>query len=246
MILDELKLSSDDSTIVQEHVLYLVSKYRAIVLEQKYNSTNSTATTVSTSNYQTLCLNFKQVPGLLSSSCSVPSDEVYLRSEEEIPTLMSIGSTRVYAQDYYKGEITLISKDRMRYVGFNKYLQNIIYASIHNKHLYLKSFNPQFIYLESAKLTGVFEDDQTAAELECSDDVCGEEESNTEESCDILDKTFPLEDELVGQVIKYIVAELSPVTHAPADDTNNASDDLSDLATYIKLNAKSKLSKELS
>jgi hypothetical protein len=76
--------------------------------------------------------------------------------------------------------------------------------------------------------------------------VCGEEESNTEESCDILDKTFPLEDELVGQVIKYIVAELSPVTHAPADDTNNASDDLSDLATYIKLNAKSKLSKELS
>jgi hypothetical protein len=42
-----------------------------------------------------------------------------LKSIQEIPNLMKIGVQRIYPQNYYLGEITYISRDRMKYVGYN-------------------------------------------------------------------------------------------------------------------------------
>ena len=49
MCLDEIKLASDDSYITEDHILFLISKYRAFLLKQKYEKTNMP---VSFSNYQ--------------------------------------------------------------------------------------------------------------------------------------------------------------------------------------------------
>ena len=84
--------------------------------------------------------------------------------------------------------------DRMKFVGFNKYMQNIIYATKGlDDRLYMKSNNPQFLYLEQVKFAGIFEDTEKAAELSCDGKEGG--------PCDIMDKEFPLEATLIPQML---------------------------------------------
>jgi hypothetical protein len=52
LVLDELKLTSDDSLYNEEHVIYLLNKYRAFLLKQKYS--NDIKKTIPESNYQTI------------------------------------------------------------------------------------------------------------------------------------------------------------------------------------------------
>ena len=62
---------------------------------------------------------------------------------------MKIGNQKVYPTDFFQGEITLVSRERLRYVGHNKYLKNIIYCALGpDNHLYFKSSNPQHLYLK--------------------------------------------------------------------------------------------------
>mgnify|MGYP007131985055 CR=1 FL=1 len=68
-------------------------------------------------------------------------------------------------------------------------------------------------------MTGIFENPEEVAKLSCED--------NEEESCDILDKDFPLEEALVPVLIELCVKELSGAVYRPEDNRNNASDDLS-------------------
>lgn len=216
MCLDELKVSADDSYFSEEHIIFLASKFRGALLKQTYKDIKKE---IPESNYQTLCLDLIQVPAITGEECE---GGTYLRSKEKIPFLMSIATPRVYTEDYYQGEITYVSKERMRYVGYNRWLPNIIYASIGpDNYLYLKSFNPQYLYLENIKLTGVFEDSEKASELEC----------DSSDTCDILDKTFSLEEALIPQLIQLVVKELSRPEYLPKDSANNAEDDLSGIAT---------------
>lgn len=118
-------------------------------------------------------------------------------------------------------------------------MQKIVYAAIGtDRYLYLKSSNPQYKYLENIKVTGIFEDPEEASQYECDND--GEEEV-----CDILDKEFPLEDELIPQCIQLVVKELLGVVYRPRDAYNNASDELSSLYTYIRNNMKSNFQKQI-
>ena len=232
LILDLLKQSSDDSYYTQEHILFLVSKIRSAILKQTYSNIKKE---IPESNYQTICLDLKEVSAIAGEPCEGGS---YLRSQQEIPSTLTIGNTQIYPVDYYQGEITFVSRERMRYVGHNKWLQNIIYASLGpDSHLYFKSSNPQYLYMEKAKMTGIFEDTDKAAELECS--------SEGEEVCDIMDRKFPLEEGLVASVIELTVKYLNGVAYKPKDTTNNAADDLSDIMTFIRRNMKSNLQKQI-
>lgn len=215
MVLDELKLYSDDALYTEEHVMFLLGKYRTFLLKQRYSDVKKQ---IPESNYQTICLDLIEVPAISGEPCEGGS---YLRSKEKIPFLMKIGNPMVYPVDYYQGEITYVSRERMRYVGYNKYLKNIIYASIGpDNYLYFKSFNPQYLYLEKARMTGIFEDPQAASELQCPDE-------SGDTVCDVLDKTFPIEDSLVPQLVQLVVQELYNHSRSEEDDENNAKDDLS-------------------
>ena len=232
LILDLLKQSSDDSYYTPEHILFLVSKIRSAILKQTYSNIKKE---IPESNYQTICLDLKEVPAIAGQPCEGGS---YLRSQQEIPSTLTIGNTQIYPVDYYQGEITFVSRERMRYVGHNKWLQNIIYASLGpDSHLYFKSSNPQYLYMKKAKMTGIFEDTDKAAELECP--------SEEGEVCDIMDKKFPLEEGLVASVIELTVKYLNGAAYKPKDSTNNAADDLSDIMTFIRRNMKSNLQKQI-
>lgn len=231
IVLDELKLSADDAYFTEEHVVFLLGKYRGLLLKQQYKDIKKE---IPESNFQTLCLDLIQVPAIAGEPCE---GGTYLRSKEKIPFLMNITTPRVYTGDYYQGDITYVSRERMKYVGYNRWLPNIIYASIGpDNYLYFKSFNPQYLYLEKAKLTGIFEDPEKAAQFECD---------KSEGSCDILDMPFHLEEALIPQVVQLVVKELSGSIYKPKDDENNSSDDLSELAAFIRRNVKSNLQKQI-
>lgn len=233
MVLDELKLYSDDAVYTEDHVILLLDKYRTFLIKQRYSDIKKQ---IPESNYQTICLDLIEVPAISGEPCEGGS---YLRSKEKIPYLMKIGTPMIYPVDYYQGEITYVSRERMRYVGYNRYLQNIIYASIGpDNYLYFKSFNPQYLYLEKVRMTGVFEDPQAASELQCPDE-------NGDTVCDVLDKTFPIEDALIPPMIELVVKELLGANYRPEDSENNATDDLSNLATFLQRNTKSNIAKAL-
>lgn len=219
MALDELKLSSDDAQFTEDHVIFLAGKMRTFLLKQRYSDIKKQ---IPESNYQTICLDLIQVPAISGEPCE---GGTYLRSKEKVPFLMQIGTPRVYPLDYYQGEITYVSRDRMRYVGYNKFLQNIIYCSIGpDNYLYFKSLNPQYLYLEKVKFTGIFQDPMQASDLQCPD-------SNGETTCDLLDRIFPIEDALVPPLIELVVKELTGPVYKSDDEENNAKDDLANKLT---------------
>lgn len=216
LVLDEAKGLSDDFSFTEDHIIFLLDKYRSFLLKQRYSDIKKQ---IPESNYQTLCLDLMQVPAISGEPCE---GGTYLKSKEKIPFLMQIGNTKVTSVDYFQGEFNFISRDRMRYVGHNKYLKNMIYVTIApDQYLYFKSSNSNFLYLEKVKMTGIFQDASTAAQLDC----------NNVDDCDPLENTFPLEEALISPLIELTLKELLGSVYRPKDENNNASDDLDKLNT---------------
>lgn len=216
MCLDELKLLSDDSFYTPDHLIFLLVKYRSFLLKQRYSDIKKQ---IPDSNYQSICLDLIEVPAISGEPCEGSS---YLRSKDKIPTTMMVGNPRVYPTDFYQGEIAYISRDRMRYIGYNRFMRNIIYCSkAPDGYLYFKSWNPQFLYIENVRFSAIFEDAKEASEMACP------EENGA--ICKLEDKVFPIEDALVPPLVELVVKELRGPEYSPKDEDNNAHDDLDDL-----------------
>lgn len=236
-ILDEVKLISDDSVFTEDHVIFLIKKYRSFLIKKEQEKEKSTTDTASEFEYQQICLDLEQVEAISGMPCE---GGYYLRSTKAIPKILEGTTPRVYPVDFYNGiNIVFIPRDRMRFVGTNKFLRNIIWVSLGpDLHLYLKSNNTQFLYMEKLRMSAIFEDFDEASKLSCDD-------SGDSTACDALDAVFPIRDYLVPTLIELVVKELVGGAYRPADTANNASDDLSNLAAYIRLNAKSSLAKQI-
>lgn len=210
MVLDELKLLSDDATFNEEHVIFLANKYRIFLLKQRYSDVRKE---IPSSNFQTICIDLEKY-----SADNNPCTPTYLRSTQKIPSTLDIGTPKIYPMDMFAGlNISYVSFDRFKAVGHNKYLKNIIYATEgEDDYLYLNSANPQFSYLKKIQMTGIFENAEDAVELQCNKE---------DKACDILDLEFPLESALVPTLIELIVKELSGAKYQLHDDENNAHDD---------------------
>lgn len=205
LALEELKLTSDDSYYTEDHILFLLNKYRAFLLKQRYSDIKKQ---MPESNYQTI--------GLTLANATV-SGTTYLKSSATIPYLMQIGNPRVYSTDYYTGDIALVSRDRMRYVGNNRFLQKMIYCSIHpDSYMYFISATSSVLTLTSANITAVFQD-------------CIQAANQQDATSDIMDKTFPIEEALISPLVELVMKEILGVKYIPKDDENNASDDMSNM-----------------
>ena len=219
MCLDELQLSSDDATFTEDHIIFLANKYRALLLKKQYIDLKKA---IPESNYQDVCLDLEMVNAFDDDPCS----ESYLRSTEKIPDMLPVGTPIITGMDFITGEITYVSRERIRYVGHNKFLQNVMYATLGpDDKLYIKTNNPQASYLEKVRFSGIFENPEEAAKLSCDDNT------DDENVCDVLDKKFPLEEALIPLMIELIVKEISNAIYRPADEENNANDDLTNKMT---------------
>ena len=218
LILDQLKVTSDDAIWTEEHILFLCKKYRSFLIKKEQEKERSSADIASEFEYQQICLDLEKVAAIDGEPCT---GGYYLRTTQKIPKILEGNQPRVYPIDFYQGiNISYISRDRMRYVGTNPYLQNIIYVSLGpDLHLYLNSSNPQFMYLKKLRVNAIFEDFDAAADLLCDSE--GEDES-----CDVLDASFPIRDYLVPALIELVVKALVNPSRLPEDTKNNAADDL--------------------
>lgn len=219
MVLGLLKERSDDAYYTEEHVLFLVSRIRSVLLERKYRgSRNAAFAPMSSENMQTLCLNLE--PADFSGGCN----GAWLRSVERVPALL--GSDIMYVHtvsDVLPTSVTFVAEERMPYVGHNPWLAKIIYCSrSKDGHLYFRSLDPQFMFLEKVIADGVFADPEAASALECSAD-------GIPVACDVLDRRFPLEDSLVSQCVELAVQELTGARYAPEDKRNDARDGLGEV-----------------
>lgn len=217
--LDILKELSDDSYYTEENIIFLASKMRTLLLERKYkNSRNQTFTPMSDENMQDICLEL-QPAELAPAGCT----GMWLRSVKEIPDTVNVADAKLSTvSDMIQSAVTFIPSERMPYVGYNKWLQKILYASKSSDgHLYITGSNPQFMYLEKVRMTAVFSDPVKAAELSCEGEG---------KACDILEMPFPLESALIPSCIELTVQELMGSRYAPQDKQNNAKDDLSDVS----------------
>lgn len=220
-ILDLVKVSSDDSFWTEDHVLFLCKKYRSFLLKKEQEKEKSSTDVASEFEYQQICLDLEKVPAIDGTPCT---GGYYLRTTKAIPKILEGTQPRVYPIDFYQGiNISYVSRDRMRYVGTNPYLKNIIYVSLGpDFHLYLNSSNIQFLYLKKIRMSAIFEDFDQASDLLCDD-------NGSSTSCDPLDAEFPIRDYLVPALIELVVKELSGAEYKPEDKANNANDDLSDV-----------------
>ena len=219
--LDAIKAFSDDSYVNEDHIVFLLSKYRGYLLQQYHNIKKL----IPDSNYQTICLT-------LTSTDSIPcTNGAILKSNEEVPSLMPIGNPSIYLFNGFESEnIVFIPFTRLKAVGWNKWKKNFIYVAVGpDKHLYLSSSNPQAQYLETLRLKGLFEDFEKAFELECNEDG---------KPCDEMEKDFPLEVALVPDLIARVVKDALGMAWKTSDSNNNANDDLADIATYVRQNMK--------
>lgn len=219
LCLDALKILSDDSIYTEEHVIFLLKKYRSFLIKKEQDKEKSSQDIASEFEYQQICLDLEKVPAIDGDPCT---GGYYLRTTQKIPKILEGTLPRVYPLDFYQGiYISYVSRDRMRYVGTNPFLQNIIYTSLGpDMHLYLNSSNPQFLYMKKLRISAIFEDMDEAAELLCDD-------SGEDVSCDVLDMEFPIRDYLVPPLIELVVKELSGSKYLPRDSRNDADDGLS-------------------
>ena len=224
MVLDLAKAAtSDDSFWTEDHVIFLLKKYRSFLIKKEQEKQKATTDIASEFEYQQICLDLEKVPAIDGEPCT---GGYYLRTTKKIPKILEDNQPRVYPIDFYQGiNISYVPRDRMRYVGTNKFLQNIIYVSLGpDLHLYLNSSNPQFLYLKKLRMSAVFEDFDEMSSYLCNDD-------GSSISCDVMDEVFPIREYLIPTLMELVVKELTSAKYQPVDDKNNAADDMSKVST---------------
>lgn len=225
MCLDLLKGSSDDFSFTEEHIAYLLDKYRAFLLKQKY--TNEYKKPVPNSNYQNIQIKITKV--------SVPGERV-IKSDNQLPNLLDVGIPKIVSDDYYDIHFEYVSKERFPFVCNNKYLKRFWYCCTDNQnYLNVTSTGTRYFLGKEDKplvltLTGIFENPKEVFEYN---------------GVDYLEEEFPIEEALIPNLIELVVKTLAPAIYKPEDDINNAKDDLSTIATYLRKNLKSAFQKQL-
>jgi hypothetical protein len=252
MVLDELKLASDDSYYTEDHIIYLLEKYRAYILNTDKNdmARNSRA------NYQNLVFTVRKEYSIEGYDDRIKKFKKFYISSTNIPNIIDIRKPKLYLNNYYNDSVELVYRERMKYVGYNKYLKSFRYASIApDNYLHLVAWEDlktipvfgtdkdiTFDYtfdhtfkgeeFETLKLWAVYQSPKEVIELMNPD-------------AEILDEEFPLDNALVGLLIQYVVKELLGASYRPADTTNNAKDDLSDIESFVRRNMKSQFQKQI-
>lgn len=214
LVLDELKGDSDDFIFNENHILFLLSKYRTFLLKQRYSDIKKEIPEI---NYQKI-----QIPIIQNQNVVLNNNLSYSDSTTPIPTIMTIGNTKVIPpEEYYTfSETSFITKDRLRYVGYNKYCKSIIYSCILDNKYLRCAYHPSNEHIINdysyMNVVAIFQD-------------CFEVDTKyiaTDEG-DIMDCIFPMEVNLTPDLVGLVVKELTQVEYKPDDNINNGSDDLS-------------------
>lgn len=241
MALDALKIHSDDSKFTEDHVIFLLNKYRAYILQQKYSKTLEG---INNRNYQSINIELKtDIKAFLQDI----SGGKILKSNKEIPSIINISLPEVQIETTvvegeeenavtYEGNESIVftTEDRIRYTGFNRFLKKVIYCCIDKNNIFILKCadNTRISKINKVYLSAIFSDPISVFNFNASDS-------------DILDEEFPLEESLTPAVLELVLKDLTNGIYKPSDNTNNAQDALSDLAGFLRRNMKSQFQKQI-
>jgi hypothetical protein len=241
MCLDLIKGNSDDFSYSEEHVAYLLDKFRALLLKQRYG--NNRKKEIPYSNYQTISIKLE-----LST---FEGNKYYICNPIDgttIPYTLQIGIPRIsVASDSY-GDINLeyISRERLPFVGNNKYLKNFWYCSLDEQNRLLlktssvrifedkEALNEEDIPTLTFRITALFENPR-----ELSNEI------TFKEGTDELDRNIPIEESLITTLIEMVAKELLGAAYRPADTINNSNDDMASMANFLANNMKKDFNEQI-
>lgn len=248
--LDAVKALSDDTQVTEEHIMFLLDKYRATVLRQTYDSGKAKdGTNVSSDNYQLIPIDKLYLVRPKDLEANIYSDDgldyilygsdTHYKSnykyskDTKIPSVLPGFVPKVYITDLFKSVATYVDNDRFEYTNWHKYLKNFIYATIGtDRHLYIKSGNVERLELvDKVNIYAVFENPSEVYAITNPDD-------------DLYDCGFPMEDALIPVVITNVVKDILGVMYRPHDKYNNADDDLANIAAFVRQNMKQRYVKD--
>lgn len=225
MVLDELKARSDDFYYTEDHIMFLLDKYRAFLLKQKYRIPKSV---VLNSNYSYIEL----PPPIALNTPILDTDfscEVLHIAPPKLTVIPSIIGSKEVLFNY-------CTEDRRLFLRQSQYLKNINYFYFLNNKLVLDTGNKFYKENNSLNLKVLLK-----AVLEAPSQVY--QELYPEK--DVLDMVFPMEEALISPLLEMTVKDLSAAMFKPEDNNNNGKDDLGDLNKYMYQNTKSDLQKQL-
>ena len=246
MITDLLKLFSDDSVYTEDHIIYLLDTTRAYLLEQKYG--NDSRKEMSMDNLQTIEITFEESEPIENIDQCFNQDFQY-KSKCTIPSLMRRNWLSVKLKNF-NYMLQYVSPERFEYVGFGRYGIKMAYCTIgYDGYVYIKTpiiinekGEKEHIKLTETKLliTALFGSPRDVVNFKCDSETCPVEGCD----CSVLDKNFPIEDELVQQLIEIITTKLAAAIYKPADPQNNSTDDMASIQTFIRQAMKDKFVKD--
>lgn len=234
LCLDELKMSTDDNYFTEDHFIIILNNVRAALLKQTYKDVKKE---IPLSNYLNLVFTLEEANIDVMDSCD---KGYYFKSNKKIPSVIPVDIPKVYLKAgnnkyLINKEVAYVTHNKLKYVGYSKWLSNILYASTGpDCYLYFKTNKKGSLEIgDKVMVSGIFEDIPSALELT--------EDYNEE----LLDNQFPIEESLVPQLIQTTVQQIAGSIYKPEDSMNNSSDDLSNLVSFLRNNMKSNMQKQI-
>lgn len=224
MVLDELKAKSDDFYYTEDHIIFLLEKYRAFLLKQKYRTPKSV---VLDSNYS-----YIEIPPPLLYT---PIIETPFTCE-----FLPIAQPKLTATPIINGAKEVIfnycTEDRRLFLRQSYYLKNMNYFYFLNKRLVLDCGDKFFKDNNRLNLMAYLK-----IILESPSKVY----QSVDPSINTLDVIFPLEESLISPLLEMVVKDLTSAMFKPEDDVNNGKDETGDLNKFMYQNSKSDLQKQI-
>ena len=197
MVLDELKLTSDDSMWETDHIVFLLNKFRALLIKQRYANVKK----VIPAPY------FQQLNVVISASAP--------KSIKTLPSMVELNGNELFftaatSSEDVSRRLVLVSAARFPYVQINKWMNKVVYCSLGNdNYLYIKCL----------------QDKPTTVILNVILEKPQDKLAFTAATTNPLDIDFPIETSALNDIISLVVRELAESKVIPDVEKNNAAEE---------------------
>lgn len=204
---------SDDTEVVDMHVLYLIDQARKMFIKQRYNKANKLLPTLI---FQQINLDL-DLEG--DNEFDVNLTDTIVSTVDRLPTLIEnpvINSKiKIDNGSYTDIRFILIDIDRFPYVGYNRLLPDVVYVSLgYDYKLKLKGLANRYKLLSNVRLFAVFDNPEAAWMLSTSYDP----------NINFLDVEYPVDADMATLIGDFVVKQLIEKMKIPIDEDNNATE----------------------
>lgn len=215
MVLDELKINSDDSVWETDHIAFLLNKYRAFLLKQRYKDLKKD---IPLPTYQQLLVTMEGVTN--------DSDLSIATSTQTIPNIINFNGLELEASvspvindkvNYFTYDFNFITIDRFKYVGINKWINKCIYCAIDYSNKLLLKSNSSITLPETVMINAILEDPRDIVNFMNPEEIPD----------DTIDLPFPIEEAFIAPLLEMTIKEFGTANYLPDESKNNAADDFS-------------------